>query len=103
MGGLDIAIARIKAGPQGPSVGAFFDFDGTLIDGFSAAEYFKERIRSRAISLKEIVTGVTVSFKDIHTEAEFAELFKELISEWAGNSEEEVREKWAALRRVHFI
>jgi putative phosphoserine phosphatase / 1-acylglycerol-3-phosphate O-acyltransferase len=97
MNGLDLAIARIQAGPQGPTVGAFFDFDGTLIDGFSAAEYFKERIRARTISLKEIVTGVTASFRDIVTEAEFAELFKELISEWAGSSEEEIRELWARL------
>lgn len=94
---LEIAISRIQAGPQGPSVGAFFDFDGTLIDGYSAAEYFKERLRTRKISLKEIVTGVGASFKDIVDEAEFAELFKELISEWAGNSEEEVRELWARL------
>jgi putative phosphoserine phosphatase/1-acylglycerol-3-phosphate O-acyltransferase len=41
------AIAAIEAGPRGPQVGAFFDFDGTLIDGYSAAPYFAERLRRR--------------------------------------------------------
>ena len=27
------AVAGVLAGPAGPSVGAFFDFDGTVIDG----------------------------------------------------------------------
>ncbi|MDF1693241.1 MAG: HAD-IB family hydrolase [Zhongshania sp.] len=91
------AIAKIKAGPQGPSIGAFFDFDGTLIDGYSVAEYFKERIRNRTISVKELVTGVTAPFKGIANEAEFTLLFKDLIAEWAGNSEEEVRALWQKL------
>src|SRR5439155_1070379 len=32
-------------GPTGPQVGAFFDFDGTLIDGYSAATYIQDRAR----------------------------------------------------------
>ena len=31
------AIDAIEAGPQGPSVGAFFDLDGTLVAGYTAA------------------------------------------------------------------
>jgi HAD superfamily hydrolase (TIGR01490 family) len=34
-------------------VAAFFDFDGTLIDGYSAAAYLKDRARRRDISLGE--------------------------------------------------
>ena len=33
---VDDVIADIKAGPAGPKVAAFFDFDGTLIQGYSA-------------------------------------------------------------------
>jgi putative phosphoserine phosphatase / 1-acylglycerol-3-phosphate O-acyltransferase len=31
------SVAEIAASPKGPSVGAFFDFDGTLMAGFSAS------------------------------------------------------------------
>ncbi len=38
------AIAAIEAGPKGPKIGAFFDFDGTLIDGYSAAPVFPREV-----------------------------------------------------------
>ncbi|MEZ5095924.1 MAG: hypothetical protein R2731_07250 [Nocardioides sp.] len=44
MADIDDLIADIQAGPQGPEVGAFFDFDGTLIDGYSATLYFRDRL-----------------------------------------------------------
>src|SRR6201987_88712 len=39
------AIAEIGASPPGPGIGAFFDLDGTLIDGFTAAAHVGDRIR----------------------------------------------------------
>jgi putative phosphoserine phosphatase/1-acylglycerol-3-phosphate O-acyltransferase len=43
----------VLAGPAGPDVGAFLDFDGTLIDGYSAATFLKERARRGDISFGE--------------------------------------------------
>ncbi|MCX5730913.1 MAG: HAD-IB family hydrolase, partial [Deltaproteobacteria bacterium] len=43
-------IHEILAGPAGPSVGAFFDFDGTLISGYSAASFYLDRLRHRDLS-----------------------------------------------------
>ena len=54
MADIDDLLAEIAAGPQGPQVGAFFDFDGTLIDGFSAALYFRERLTSGDVGLAEL-------------------------------------------------
>lgn len=48
-------VAEIERGPQGPSVGAFFDFDGTIIHGYSAAVAFRERIKRRTIGAKELL------------------------------------------------
>lgn len=48
-------LAAIEAAPEGPQVGAFFDFDGTLIDGFSAVVYFRDRIRAREMDASELV------------------------------------------------
>jgi putative phosphoserine phosphatase/1-acylglycerol-3-phosphate O-acyltransferase len=51
---IDDLLAAVAAGPQGPEVGAFFDFDGTLIHGYSAALYFRQRITSGAVGPQEL-------------------------------------------------
>jgi putative phosphoserine phosphatase/1-acylglycerol-3-phosphate O-acyltransferase len=48
-------ISSIEAAPQGPQVGAFFDFDGTLIAGFSATVFLKEQIRRGEVSPQEFL------------------------------------------------
>ncbi|MGE0220296.1 MAG: HAD-IB family hydrolase, partial [Mycolicibacterium sp.] len=50
-------VAEIAASLQGPEVGAFFDLDGTLVDGFTAAAHAGDRIRRRQAHIGEI-TGV---------------------------------------------
>ena len=55
MGDIDDLVAAVAAGPQGPEVGAFFDFDGTLINGYSAALYFRQRLTSGAMSPQELI------------------------------------------------
>jgi putative phosphoserine phosphatase/1-acylglycerol-3-phosphate O-acyltransferase len=55
MADIDDLLADVAAGPQGPEVGAFFDFDGTLIDGYSAALYFRERLTSGDVGLGELI------------------------------------------------
>jgi HAD superfamily hydrolase (TIGR01490 family) len=49
------AIAEIAASSPGPRVGAFFDLDGTLVDGFTAAVHVGDRIRRRQVGLGELV------------------------------------------------
>jgi len=34
-------LEQIRSGPSGPQIAAFFDFDGTLIDGYSAAALYE--------------------------------------------------------------
>ena len=55
-------IRNIEESPRGPQIGAFFDFDGTLIAGFSATVFLKEQIRRGDISpfeLVEVVSAIT--------------------------------------------
>ena len=42
-------LAEIEAAPEGPEIGAFFDFDGTLIAGYSAEAFVLEAIRRRKV------------------------------------------------------
>ena len=55
MADIDDLLAAVEAGPQGPTVGAFFDFDGTLIHGYSAALYFRQRLASREMGPQELI------------------------------------------------
>ena len=43
----DIAavLEKIDSGPSGPSVGALFDLDGTIVPGFTAAAFYEHRLR----------------------------------------------------------
>ena len=61
MADIEWLIEQIETGPEGPHIGAFFDFDGTLIDGYSAAAFFKARLRKGDIGLRELVATVQES------------------------------------------
>src|SRR6516165_3196567 len=49
------AIAEIGASTPGPGIGAFFDLDGTLVDGFTAAAHVGDRIRRRQAGIGELL------------------------------------------------
>ena len=44
----------VEMAPDGPSIGALFDFDGTLISGFSVFSFIKEQIRQSQLSPREL-------------------------------------------------
>ena len=46
---------EIRSGPSGPKVGAFFDLDQTLLAGFSASAFLRERFVSGRMSPRELV------------------------------------------------
>jgi putative phosphoserine phosphatase / 1-acylglycerol-3-phosphate O-acyltransferase len=94
---LDSAIQRILSGPGGPEIGAFFDFDGTLIDGYSAAAYFVDRIRRREIGARELIETLKLARRKDISEAEFSDLIGKGILEWAGQTEDEMRALWRRL------
>jgi putative phosphoserine phosphatase/1-acylglycerol-3-phosphate O-acyltransferase len=55
---------EIRKGPSGPKVGAFFDLDQTLLAGFSAAAFFRERIFSGRMAPRDMAEALlgTLSF-----------------------------------------
>jgi len=46
----DVLTREIDQGPSGPQIGAFFDLDRTLIAGFSAAQFFRDALRTGLMS-----------------------------------------------------
>jgi HAD superfamily hydrolase (TIGR01490 family) len=85
-------IADVMAGPQGPRIGAFFDFDGTVIDGYSLAAFARHHLRSLEIAPADLGRLVLTGLQGVTTEADF-ERFTELsMRVWAGRSEDELAE-----------
>jgi putative phosphoserine phosphatase/1-acylglycerol-3-phosphate O-acyltransferase len=53
--------AEVDAGPEGLDVGAFFDLDGTLVAGYTAAAQTRDRLRRRDLRVIEFLTIVDLA------------------------------------------
>lgn len=53
-------IAEIEKLPDGPEIGALFDFDGTIISGYSAVTFFQEQIKRGHLSPRDFVELLSV-------------------------------------------
>ena len=80
----------VAASPEGPQVAAFFDFDGTLIDGYSAKAFFKERLKNRDIGLRELLKTVYESASMERRGSDISRLMDVAIGALAGRSIEDV-------------
>jgi putative phosphoserine phosphatase / 1-acylglycerol-3-phosphate O-acyltransferase len=85
-------IEAVRSGPVGPKVAAVFDFDGTLIDGYSAAALYEHRFRNREIGPTEVVRTVRSMMGPTMTEEQFAELVEGGLASWVGRTESDVLE-----------
>ena len=56
-------IAEIADSEPGPEFGAFFDLDGTLVDGFTATAHASDRIRRRQAKIGEVLGVVEASMR----------------------------------------
>ncbi|MGQ0481791.1 MAG: HAD-IB family hydrolase [Pseudonocardia sp.] len=85
-------IDEIRGGPSGPKIAAVFDFDGTLIDGYSASALYEHRLRNFEIGPEEMIRTVRAVLSPTLSEAEFVALLHGGIRGWAGRTEEDVLE-----------
>ncbi|MCU1647654.1 MAG: HAD-superfamily subfamily hydrolase [Nocardia sp.] len=92
MSTVDEAVASIKSGPPGPHVAAFFDFDGTVIDGYSAEALYAHRARNLEIGPDELVRTALAALRGSLDESEFADLIERGVRGWAGRTETELLE-----------
>ncbi len=90
-------LAEIERAPEGPRVGAFFDFDGTLIAGYSAQVFYEDRIRRFEMSVGEIARSLIAGVGMALNGSDVSKLMEVAVANWAGHSEDEVRELWDRL------
>lgn len=63
--GLAAQLEAVDASPEGPGIGAFFDLDGTVVSGFTAGAFYKDRFRRRDIGLSEIARTTAVGLDSL--------------------------------------
>lgn len=89
---VDELVERIRVAPRGPKVAAFFDFDGTLIQGYSAGALYAHRARNLELGPDEFVRTLRAAFSGPLDEPAFEELLLQGIRGWAGRTEDELME-----------
>ena len=94
MADIEWLIEEIDESPEGADIGAFFDFDGTLIAGYSAAAFFKYRLQHREISVKEVVKQVAEAVNMERHGKDVDDLMRIGVESQAGRDAEEV-DSWA--------
>jgi len=81
-------LAEIEAGPDGPEIGAFFDFDGTLIAGYSAEAFVLDAIRRRKVDPQVMVRSLLAGL-DMHLRGSDVTALMEIAAEAGKGRREE--------------
>jgi len=80
------SVAEIKASPEGPEVGAFFDLDGTLVAGFTGVLMTQDRLRRGQMSVGEFIGMVQAGLNHQLGRSEFEDLIGKGARMLHGNS-----------------
>jgi HAD superfamily hydrolase (TIGR01490 family) len=85
-------LADVEAAPPGPRVSAFFDFDGTVIDGYSLAAFARHHLRSLHVTPADLGELLLTGLRGVTTEEDFEKFTVAGMKAWAGRSEDELVE-----------
>ena len=86
------SVAEIMASPPGPSIGAFFDLDGTLVAGFTAIILTQERILRRDMGVGELLGMVQAGLSHTFGRIEFEDLIGKAAGALAGRLIDDLEE-----------
>ncbi len=94
MADIEWLVEQIEDSPEGPQIGAFFDFDGSVIAGYSALAFFKYRLKRREISPREVIRCIAESINIERRGRDVDELMRVGVRGQAGRTVAEV-DTWA--------
>jgi putative phosphoserine phosphatase/1-acylglycerol-3-phosphate O-acyltransferase len=83
---------EVREGPAGPEVGAFFDLDQTLLAGFSAFSFFRERVTSGRVSPREMSDSLLGALSFALGRTGFSGMMAATTAAYRGMSEAVLRE-----------
>ena len=73
-------------------MGAFFDFDGTLIDGYSLTAFARHHLRSLQVAPADLGRMLLTGLRGVTSEEDFEQFTELSMRVWAGRSEDELTE-----------
>jgi putative phosphoserine phosphatase/1-acylglycerol-3-phosphate O-acyltransferase len=83
-------VEAIHAAPSGPRIAACFDYDGTVIDGFSAGAFYRHRMRGLDIGPIELARTLLATARGIDGEEDFGAFLSLSLAAWEGKAEEDM-------------
>jgi putative phosphoserine phosphatase / 1-acylglycerol-3-phosphate O-acyltransferase len=89
---LEERLRQIQAAPSGKKIGAFFDYDGTLIDGFSVSALYRRRLRRLEVGPAELARTLLAVARGIDSEESFAAILELTRPSLAGKTVGEMTE-----------
>jgi putative phosphoserine phosphatase / 1-acylglycerol-3-phosphate O-acyltransferase len=98
---LDEALDEIEQSEAGPKIAAFFDFDGTLIYGYSALVFAQDRIMSRQVGLAEALRTARLGIDYARGKAGYDDLIKLAGSTWKGKTTKDIEALGERLFKQH--
>ncbi|MDP6977992.1 MAG: HAD-IB family hydrolase [Myxococcota bacterium] len=81
---------EIEQAPQGAKVAAFFDVDRTLLAGFSAAGFMKDRFSNEGFSLRDMLGAAAGTWKFGSGQTSFPSFLEDTSTNLVGLSEDEL-------------
>ncbi len=82
----------IERGPRGPKIGAFFDVDRTLLAGFSAAAFMRDKFSTEGIDLAKTLSSIGGAIRFGLNQTSFPAFVEESSGDLVGLREEELTE-----------
>jgi HAD superfamily hydrolase (TIGR01490 family) len=89
---VDVLRAEIVSGPRGPQIGAFFDFDGTVIHGYSGGVFFRQRLRAGQVNPVDIARALQIGLTVDDPQEKYDRFLAHGFASWAGRGVDEMEE-----------
>ncbi len=84
---------RIESGPEGPQIGAFFDFDQVIVDCYSASLFFEPRTRTGDLGFTQLIESLTERRTSSRRGRDVSELIRIGASRQAGTKVTALRDQ----------
>src|SRR2546425_8797842 len=88
---LEALVRHVEKAPAGPEVVAFFDYDGTVITGYSAGAFYRHRLRTWDLGPIELARTFLAAARGIRTSEEFAAFLDLSLASWKEKDEAKIR------------
>jgi putative phosphoserine phosphatase / 1-acylglycerol-3-phosphate O-acyltransferase len=96
-------IEEIEQGPSGKAIAAIFDFDGTLIAGYSALDMAQARIMRGQVGAKEFLGLAGLVARAAAGAADFNDLIAFTAANWKGRNERELMVEGEKLFKARIV